>query len=285
VSPRRAWALGVTLVSIAAAFFFIAAGSPLTGCYQCDYPCPSAFDVGPYCLTPSSSNQPSSCLIDGQPVTQCVPGSCPPWTLSSGETLTLPVGSLWPTLGPRDNLHWFIACLPPGYTPDASVPESSVQDSFAPESASEESSVPESSIREAATQDASFEEASSDATSTDATSTEDASPAFVSAVPDMAGTLAILFDGVPAQGCVCTPNTQITCARVPPTVQTIGFSYVQAPAPSLDGGNDAGFDGGSTGESDGGLSSIVLSIAFDVGNCQPTHVGCPLSYAPEASPD
>ena len=277
MSPRRAWAIGVTLVSTAAAFFFIAAGAPLTGCYQCDYPCPSAFDVGPYCLTPSGSNQPSSCFINGQPVTQCVPGSCPPWTLSSGETLTLPVGSLWSTLGPRDNLHWFIACLPPGYTPDGSVPESSIQ----------ESSAPESSIRDATAQDASSEEASSEDTSMEEASTEDASQAFVSAVPDMAGTLAILFDGVPAQGCVCTPNTQITCARVPPTVQTIGFSYVQAPvpAPALDAESEPGFDGGSGGESDGGLSSVVLSIAFDVGNCQPTHVGCPLSYVPEGSAD
>jgi hypothetical protein len=285
VSPRRAWAIGVTLVSATAGFFFVAASSPLTGCYQCDYPCPSAFDVGPYCLTPSGSNQPSSCLIDGQPVTQCVPGSCPPWTLSSGETLTLPVGSLWSTLGPRDNLHWFIACLPPGYTPDASGQESAVQDSTAPESSSQESSALESSIGEAATQEASFAEASSDATSTDDASTEDASQAFVSAVPEMAGTLSILFDGVPAQGCICTPNTQITCARVPPTVQTIGFSYVQAPAPSLDSGSDAGSDEGSASESDAGLSSVVLSIAFDVGNCQPTHTGCPLSFVPEGSAD
>jgi hypothetical protein len=275
VSPRRAWAIGVTLVSIAAAFFFMAAGSPLTGCYQCDYPCPSAFDVGPYCLTPSGSNQTSSCLIDGEPVTQCVPGSCPPWTLSSGETLTVPVGSLWSTLGPRDNLHWFIACLPAGYAPDASMPESSVP----------ESAAPESSIAEASTQDASFAEASSDDTSTDDASMADASQAFMSAVPAMAGTLAVLFDGVPAQGCVCTPNTQITCARVPSTVQAIGFSYVQAPTASLDGASDAGSDGGAAGESDAGLSSIVLSIAFDVGNCPPTHVGCPQSYVPEGSAD
>ncbi len=258
VSARRAWAIGGTLFSLAAAFVLMSASSPLTGCYQCDYPCPSAFDVGGYCLTPSGSNQASACLIDGQPVMQCDPGSCPPWTLSSGNTLTIPVGSLWPTLGPRDDLHWFVACLPPGdATSEASVPESSAQE------ASQETSVPEGSVQDA--------------------STPDASQAFVSTVPQMAGTLTVLFDGVPAQGCICTPNTEITCPRVLPTVQTIGFLYVQAPATPVDGGPEGGTDGGPDSGSDTGQTSIVLSIDFDVGDCLPSHTGCPHSDVPEGS--
>jgi hypothetical protein len=227
----------------------MSAGPPIAGCYQCNYPCPSAFDVGGYCLTPSGSNQPSACLIDGQPVTQCDPGSCPAWTLSSGSTLTLPVGALWETLGPRDDLHWFIPCLPPD---DASL----------------EASAPEASTQEAS---ASGQDASPQDTS-----------AFVSAVPAVPGTLTVLFDGSPATGCVCTANTEITCERVLPTVQTIGFRYVQSPAPSLDGGS-GGADGGPDSGQDAGQTSIVLSIDFDVGECQPDHTGCPHSDVPEGS--
>ncbi len=246
MSVRRVWAIGVSLVSFLAAFVLMAAGSPTGGCYPCSYPCPSAFDVGGYCLTPSGSNQPSACMVDGQPVTQCDPGSCPPWTLSSGNTLTIPVGTLWATLGPRDDLHWFIACLPPD---DANL----------------EASAPETSTPEAS---ASVQDASTTDTS-----------AFVSAVPEVPGTLTVLFDGSPATGCICTPNTEITCQRVPPTVQTIGFRYTQTPAPLLDGGPDGGADSGP----DAGQTSVVLSIDFDVGDCLPSHTGCPHSDVPEGS--
>jgi hypothetical protein len=175
--------------------------------------------------------------------------------LSSGQTLDIPAGSLWATLGPRIDLHWFVDCMPPGdSTLEASV-------------ATPEASAP------------------------------DASPGFVSVGAQSLGTLTVLFDGVPAQGCVCTPQTEITCARVPPTVQTIGFQYVQAP-PIIDGGLDsgldassdaspeAGADGGDAGADSGDagtVTSIVLSIAFDVGECMPTHGGCPHSDVPEGS--
>jgi hypothetical protein len=284
VSARRAWAIGGTLFSLAAAFVLMSGGAPLAGCYQCDYPCPSAFDVGGYCLTPSGSNQPSTCLIDGQPVTQCDPGSCPPWTLSSGDTLTIPVGSLWPTLGPRDDLHWFVACLPPSdATLEASVPESSAQEASVPESSLQEASVPESSTQETSVSESSVQDASTQDASTQDASTQDASQAFISAVPQMAGTLTVLFDGVPAQGCICTPNTEITCARVLPTVQTIGFRYVQAPATPVDGGPEGGADAEPDSGSDAGQASLALSIDFDVGDCLPSHTGCPQSDVPEGS--
>jgi hypothetical protein len=260
VSVRRVWAIGVSLVSLSATFVLMTAGSPTAGCYECNYPCPSAFDVGGYCLTPSGSNQPSACLVDGQPVTQCDPGSCPPWTLSSGSTLAIPVGGLWSTLGPRNDLHWFVACLPPNDANlEASAPETSTPDASQSEASSQEAS--------ASAQDASTQNTS----------------AFVSAVTDMPGTLTVLFDGSPAMGCVCTSNTEITCERVPPTVQTIGFRYVQTPVPPLDGGPEGGADGGPDSGPDAGQASIVLSIDFDVGDCLPSHTGCPHSDVPEGS--
>jgi hypothetical protein len=99
----------------------------------------------------------------------------------------------------------------------------------------------------------------------------------------MPGTFTVLFDGVPAQGCVCTADNEITCARVLPTVQTIGFRYVQSPTLMADGGTDAGVDGGTDSGSDGGQTSIVLSIDFDVGDCLPSHTGCPHSDVPEGA--
>jgi hypothetical protein len=241
VSARRASAMGATLFSLAAAFVLAAAGAPTVGCYPCSYPCPSAFDMAGFCLTPNGSNQPSTCLVDGQPVTQCDPGSCPPWTLASGSTLTIPAGSLWSTLGSRHDLHWFVNCLSPSSTAlEASVPEASTDGS--PEDAA-----------------------------------PDASPAFESAIPQMPGTLTVLFDGVPAQGCVCTANSEITCRGVATTVQTIGFRYVEAAA------SDGGSDGGSASSSDAGSPTIGLAIAFDVGECLPTHIGCPHSDVPEGS--
>jgi hypothetical protein len=135
-----------------------------------------------------------------------------------------------------------------------------------------EASAQESSVEEASLQDS---------------STQDASTAFVSTVPQMAGTLTVLFDGVPAQGCACTAQTEITCENVPHSVQTLGFLYVQAPAPPVDGGPEAGPDAapdaGPDSAPDGGLGSLVLSIAFDVGECMPTHAGCPQSDVPEGS--
>ena len=284
MSARRVWAIGVALLSLAATFVLVSAGSPIAGCYQCDYPCPPAFDLGPFCTTPTGSNQASSCLVDGVPVVQCTPDSCGPWTLPSGSTLTIPVGTMWSTLGPRDNLHWFVACLPPGSeTLEASAPESSVE-----EASMQDGSAPEGSIEESSVEDS---------------STQDASTAFVSTVPQMAGTLTVLFDGVPAQGCVCTAQTEITCENVPHSVQTLGFLYVQAPAPPVDGGPEGGSEAGSDassdaasdaaseagpdaaadGGSDSGVGSLVLTIAFDVGECMPTHGGCPQSDVPEVS--
>jgi hypothetical protein len=209
--------------------------------------------------------------------------------LPSGSTLTIPVGTMWSTLGPRDDLHWFVACLPPGGEAlEASAPESSAQ----------EASIPESSVEEASLQDGSAPEESMESSVQDS-STQDASPAFVSTVPQMGGTLIVLFDGVPAQGCVCTAQTEITCENVPHSVQTLGFLYVEAPAPPVDGGPEAGSAAGSDAASDaapdaapeaqpdggpdGGLGSLVLSIAFDVGECMPTHSGCPQSDVPEGS--
>jgi hypothetical protein len=241
VFARRASAMGATLFSLAAAFVLAAAGAPTVGCYPCSYPCPSAFDMAGFCLTPNGSNQPSTCLVDGQPVTQCDPGSCPPWTLSSGATLTIPAGSLWATLGSRHDLHWFVNCLAPSNTAlEASVPEASTDGS--PDDAG-----------------------------------PDVSPAFASGIPQMPGTLTVLFDGVPAQGCVCTANSEITCRGVATTVQTIGFRYGQATA--SDGGSASSSEGGS----DAGGPSIGLAIAFDVGECLPTHIGCPHSDVPEGS--
>jgi hypothetical protein len=268
VAAKRAWAIGATLLSLTAAFVLVSAGAPVTGCYQCDYPCPDAFDVGGYCLTPTGSGQSSTCLIDGTPVTQCAPGSCGPWTLSSGQTLDIPTGTLWATLGPRIDLHWFVDCMPPS---DSAL-EASV-----PDGATSEASLPESSVSEASVADGATSEASA----------PDASPGFESVGAQSAGTLTVLFDGVPAQGCVCTPQTEITCARVPSTVQTIGFQYVEAPA-TIDGGLDGGVDAGPDASPDGGVdagpvTSIALSITFDVGECMPTHGGCPHSDVPEGS--
>ncbi len=251
VSARRASAIGATVSSLAAAFVLAAAGTPTVGCYPCSYPCPSAFDMAGFCLTPNGSNQPSTCLVDGQPVTQCDPGSCPPWTLASGATLTIPAGSLWSTLGSRHDLHWFVNCT-------------------APSNAVLEASVPEASTSDAALTDASPEDAA-----------PDVFPAFASAIPQMPGTLTVLFDGVPAQGCVCTANSEITCRGVATTVQTIGFRFVEAAA--SDGGSDGGSASSAEGGSDGGGPSIGLSIAFDVGECLPTHIGCPHSDVPEGS--
>jgi hypothetical protein len=59
----------------------------------------------------------------------------------------------------------------------------------------------------------------------------------------------------------------MTCNNVPPSVQTIGFSYVQSPA----------------AEDDAGLPSIGLAISFDVGECLASHGGCPHSDVPEGS--
>jgi hypothetical protein len=231
------------------------ARSPLTSCFPCNYPCPAAFDLGPYCLTPSAAGQSSTCLVDGLPVSQCVPGFCPSWTLASGSTLTVPVGSLWPTLGPRNDLHWFVDCLPPG----AGLAQESVQ----------EASVQEASVQEASVQEASVQEASvPEAATLDASAGFIASPSFDGGPP---GTLIVLFDGAPAPGCVCVPNIEISCGNVPQSVQTIGFSYVQSSGASGDASGDAGPE------------SLALAISFDVGECMPSHGGCPQSDVPEGS--
>jgi hypothetical protein len=220
VPPHRGFAVGATVAGLCAGAFFLGSvGAPNVGCYQCDYPCPGAFDVGAYCLTPTTSSQ-SACLIDGTPVAQCVPGNCGTWTLPSGSTLSLPVAPLWATLGSRDDLHWFVDCAPPD--PDAGIADGG-------------------------------------------------SGFVVTSSTDASAGVAIVFDGVTAQGCICIPQTEITCQNVPHTVQNIGFQYVQAASPTI----EAGVDAGSAG--------LPLSIAFDVGSCLASHAGCPHSDVPEAS--
>jgi hypothetical protein len=176
-------------------------------------------------------------------------------------------------------LHWFVACLAPGEAnPEASAPEASPLEASASEASTIEASASEASTDAASGSEASVQDASGPEGAVEDASIEDNS-GFASAVPGMPGTFTVLFDGLPAQGCTCTANNEITCARVLPTVQTIGFRFVQSPAPLADGGSEAGADGGS----DGGQASIVLSIDFDVGDCLPSHTGCPHSDVPEGS--
>jgi hypothetical protein len=185
-------------------------------------------------------------------------------------------------------LHWFVACLAPGEAnPEAAAPEAAAPEAAALEASASEASTMEASASEASADAVLGSEASVQEASVPEGAAEDASiqdnSGFASAVPQMPGTFTVLFDGVPAQSCVCTANNEITCARVLPTVETIGFRYVQSPAPLADGGPEAGADGGTDGGSDGGQASIVLSIDFDVGDCLPSHTGCPHSDVPEGS--
>jgi hypothetical protein len=71
------------------------------GC-QCHDVCPPPYGPFQYCTANGT------CTVAGAPITHCADDGTTPncilWNPPPGETLTLPVGAMWPTLGTRDDL-------------------------------------------------------------------------------------------------------------------------------------------------------------------------------------
>ncbi len=79
----------------------------LAACNQCQDVCPQPFNVLAYCF------QEGGCLLSGQPVPLCTPGTCGSFFVPAGGVLTVPAGAL-ATKGSRDDLHiWPISAHVP----------------------------------------------------------------------------------------------------------------------------------------------------------------------------
>lgn len=85
-----------------------------SACNLCTNVCADPYSVDADCLIGSAQ-----CLVNGAPIPKCVPGDCAPFGVDVGGTLSIPVGTMWATLGSRDDLH--IGCNCVGMSPpDAS---------------------------------------------------------------------------------------------------------------------------------------------------------------------
>ena len=92
---------GVGTIAGCLSILLVPAGVGLRGC-QCKEPCPDAYNGFQFCV--ASGN----CTFAGAPIAHCAEDgtapSCLPSNAAPGDTLTLPVGAMWPTLGTRDDL-------------------------------------------------------------------------------------------------------------------------------------------------------------------------------------
>jgi hypothetical protein len=75
---------------------------------QCKEPCQDAYNAFQFCIATGT------CTFAGAPITHCAEDgttpSCFPSNAAPGDTITLPIGAMWPTLGTRDDLMIDCTC-------------------------------------------------------------------------------------------------------------------------------------------------------------------------------
>jgi hypothetical protein len=87
------------------------------GCDECP-DCAQGFDLVLWCMSSGA------CTLDDLPARcDCCPPSlpCPLVDLPRGSTLAIPIAQLWPTLGPRDDLSFFLFARTPSSVVDHPV--------------------------------------------------------------------------------------------------------------------------------------------------------------------
>jgi hypothetical protein len=107
--------------------FLVAMGGTVAGlvdaCQQCKNVCDPPVDAITYCLVGEGM-----CSVDAMAVPHCAPGSCGPFSLAAGASLTIPIGMMWPMLGSRNDLEIVCSCA----SLDSDSGATSMQDGAAP---------------------------------------------------------------------------------------------------------------------------------------------------------